>query len=106
MTTNQDARTLTRNRQEFKTSNGTIYGTHNLLADTYTVYSYGPHFPMYVYDYRMNEWYGNSDKYSRTTTRHQSVTRPPNVSHWVDTETLKSLAEVGVVNYLTHKLAA
>lgn len=106
MTTNKQARELVLNKQEFKTSNGTIFGTHNLLADTYTVYSYGEHFPMYVYDYRMCEWYGNGDKYSPTTTRHQSTCRPPNVSHWVDTKTLQSLAEVGVMNYLTHKLAA
>ena len=93
MTTNKQSRELVLNKQEFKTSNGTVY-------------SYGKHFPMYVYDYRMCEWYGNSDKYSPTTSKHQSTCRPPNVSHWVDTKTLQSLAEVGVMNYLTHKLAA
>lgn len=106
MTTNKQARELALNKQEFKTSNGTIYGTHNLAADTYTVYSYGEHFPMYVYDYRMNEWYGNSDKYSPTTSKHQSTCRPPNVSHWVNTATLQILAAKGVINYLTYKLAA
>ena len=44
--------------------------------DLYVVYSYGHHFPMYVYDYSTREWYENSEKYSPTTSKHQSQCRP------------------------------
>jgi|TARA_R110000764_G_scaffold38004_1_gene84171 hypothetical protein len=44
--------------------------------DLYVVYSYGHHFPMYVYDYTTREWYENSEKYSPTTSKHQSQCRP------------------------------
>lgn len=106
MTTNKQARELVLDKQEFKTSNGTIYGTHNLLADTYTVYSYGPHFPMYVYDYTTNQWYGNSDRYSRTTSKHQSRCRPPSVAEWYPTHTMQQIAAHGIAGSVYHRLAA
>lgn len=39
----------------------------------YVVYSYGSHFPMYVWD---KGWIFNIDRYSRTTSKHQSQLRP------------------------------
>ena len=42
----------------------------------YIVYSYGWHFPMYIYCRQADLWYGNSDKYSATTSKHQSQARP------------------------------
>lgn len=58
----------------------------------YVVYSYGEYFPMYIYDYLTNSWYGNSDKYSRSTTEHQDQCRPTydnNAITWMDTEDMK-----------------
>ena len=40
----------------------------------YVVYSYGYHFPMYVY--KRGEWYENSDKYSVSTSKQQTQLRP------------------------------
>ena len=58
----------------------------------YVVYSYGHHFPMYVFDRVENKWIGNKDKYSQSTTRHQSLLRPSRgVEVWLDTDELKSL---------------
>jgi len=42
----------------------------------YAVYSYGYHFPMFVYDADANVWVENSDKYSKTTSKHQSQLHP------------------------------
>ena len=39
----------------------------------YVVYSYGYHFPMYIYD---GAWYENSDKYSISTSKQQTQLRP------------------------------
>ena len=41
----------------------------------YTVYSYGAHFPLAAYDFDTKIWYLNTDKYSATTSKHQSIVR-------------------------------
>lgn len=45
-------------------------------AVLYVVYSYGLHFPMYVFDFATSTWYANTDKYSTTTGKHKSQARP------------------------------
>lgn len=73
----------------------------------YVVYSYGTHFPMYVYDasacvfggfgnvLSKGVWLGNTNKYSTTTSRHQSKCRPDTVHKWMDTEGLKDVIHQG-----------
>ena len=46
------------------------------VGDMYVVYSYGTHFPIYMYDHKTEMWFGNSDRYSPTTSRHRSLARP------------------------------
>lgn len=41
----------------------------------YIVYSYGEPFPLAAYDYDNKLWYLNTDKYSVTTSRHQSIVK-------------------------------
>lgn len=66
----------------------------------YVVYSYGKHFPMYIclhlggYDV----WFANEDKYSRSTTRHQSQARPiwdGTQMRWLSTKQMQQLAQGG-----------
>lgn len=78
----------------------------------YVVYSYGTHFPMYVYDASAsvfdevgNEvskgvWLGNTDKYSTTTSKHQGKCRPNEVHKWLNTEQLKDTIHEG--SYTRH----
>lgn len=42
----------------------------------YIVYSYGRHFPLYIYDEQAKQWYGNNEYYSRTTSRHKTLAKP------------------------------
>lgn len=75
----KDLRALVEAKTPFSYSRGHVYG--RLRGDDddpyiYTVYSYGNHFPMYVYDFAMGMWYGHSKHYSNTTNRHQAMTRP------------------------------
>jgi len=42
----------------------------------YTVYSYGHHFPMFVYDADTNVWVENSTKYSATTSKQRTQLHP------------------------------
>ena len=71
----------------------------NLFAEKhqnyYVVYSYGYHFPMYMYDRVNARWFENSGKYSRTTSKHQSQAHPCVSTEKVDTKELKRL-----INYL------
>jgi hypothetical protein len=81
-------------------------------GNLYCVYSYGFHFPMYVYDMlapRLDDkgnicgaglWLGNSDKYSTTTTRHQNKCRPRETDKWLSTDGLKDVIRKG--SYVEH----
>jgi len=64
---------------------------------TYAVYSYGLHYPMYVYDYEACQWYGNGSKSTQTTMRHMKLFEPYSVAQWVDADTLMSIALHGIV---------
>ena len=69
----------------------------------YIVYSYGWHFPMYIYCRQSDLWYGNSDKYSNSTSKHQSQARPQTVNHWLTTNGMKDLVKHGsTLNLLIH----
>jgi len=67
---NSDASALVLKREEFKIN--TMYA--KWINGRYVVYSYGEHYPMFVW--RNGIWYENRDKYSQTTTIHHSAARP------------------------------
>lgn len=70
----------------------------------YIVYSYGWHFPMYIYCRQSDLWYGNTDKYSVTTSKHQSQAQPQTVNHWLTTNAMKDLVRHGsTLNFLISK---
>lgn len=59
-------------KQPFHNSNKQLYGKWE--GDLYVVYSYGPHWPLYI-NWK-GVWFANTSKVSRTTTKHASQTRP------------------------------
>lgn len=61
----------------------------------YAVYSYGKHFPMYAYDKATNQWFGNTDKATVTTTKHQVMFKPRYEYLDMDTKQLLSLIHAG-----------
>ena len=77
---------------------------YEIIGRVYAIYSYGSHFPMYVWDETAGEWLGNSDKYSRTTSTHQSKYRPSEVAKWFDTTTLKDIISKGYIGYITNRM--
>ena len=70
----------------------------------FVIYSYGEHFPMYVWDEGTHQWLGNKDKYSRTTSTHQSKYRPSEVANWFDTATLKKILRYGYIGHITNRM--
>lgn len=86
-----------------RNDNTPIYSING--AKTYTVYSYGNHYPMYVYDRTVDRWYGNSDKSTRTTNRHKKAIKPSDGVHqYVDTYRLKAIAFHGIVHTVTNRM--
>lgn len=79
----------------FKNNNETVFSAH--FGHLYAVYSYGPHFPMYVFDKDAQMWFGNSSKYSATTSRHQSQAWPNTTAeiHWLNNEQMIKLVNLG-----------
>ena len=73
---NKDARDYVRRGEPFQGSN--LFGEYDDSDEgsntPYVVYSYGHHFPMFIY--LGNSWYENSDKYSVSTSKQQSQARP------------------------------
>lgn len=69
---NANARTEVVGRREFQASN--IFGVNQ--GGLYTVYSYGLHWPMFIYDSETGRWFENEDKYSVTTSKHRTQAHP------------------------------
>lgn len=98
ITTLKEMRTRVNDKEMFK--GNSVYS--EIRGDMYIVYSYGYHFPMYVYDQKIEKWIGNSSKYGVTTSKHQSKCRPNDVSFWLDTEALNDMIRMGgFVQYKT-----
>lgn len=99
---NKDCRKFVEARRPFKGSN--LYAERrtagNGHSDLYVVYSYGEHFPIYVAEvgeFGQVHWYANTDKYSQSTTRHQSLARPYYVNFMpMTTSAMRRLAIDGI----------
>ena len=100
---NSEVRRYVMYRDVFETNNKTMFGEWQ-GDKTYAVYSYGYHFPMYVWDAQAGVWIGNKDKYSRTTSCHQGYARPSNITHWFDTETCRLVVGDGLAQIVANRM--
>lgn len=75
---NRNASDYTRAKREFKANN--IFAEWTADNTRYIVYSYGPHWPLYIYDSTTDQWYANFSHYGRTTTKHFTQSRPSNLT--------------------------
>ena len=79
-TSNRDCAVYVDRREPFKAHN--LFGEWDHDKDVfdtmmdcpYVVYSYGRHFPIYAW--LDGKWYENTDKYSVSTSKHQTQARP------------------------------
>ena len=78
-------------KEEFKSNNGTLYAEWR-GPDKYVVFSYGEHYPMYIW-VRDSGWFENQDPYSVTTSRHKGHCRPTNCTTSLNTEAMRALAK-------------
>lgn len=107
---NKAAASMVANRRPFEGSNMFARERHVVQSNTdlYIVYSYGEHFPMYIAETdtetKTTRWYGNVNKYSRSTTRHQSQARPPYEVQCIPMEhdAMLLIAKGGLMEYVKH----
>ena len=90
---NTELRGPIKRREMFKTNSGSVFPQRT--GSLYVVYSYGEHFPMWVYDGDISQWFGNDDRFSRTTSKQQGQTRPDVTMTMCDTRTLKQMIAWG-----------
>ena len=93
MATLKQAVDLVKNKSMFTAGN--VFSINYPVTGYYIVFSYGLHWPLFIYDYNKRQWYGNSDKRSITTSKHYSKLNPGNVLP-LPCEEMKRL--VGVAN--------
>lgn len=87
--TRRTARTAVETRSDFKGSN--MFG-QTLPNGVYAAFSYGPHWPMYVY--KDGRWYGNSSRYSQSTSCQSSACHPFGVDiTWLPVEDMLDLVK-------------
>ena len=73
---NKSSRSYVENRKVFTASN--IFSEYGADPTRYIVYSYGLHWPLFIYDEGV--WYENVEKASQTTSRHATQCRPRGVN--------------------------
>jgi hypothetical protein len=64
----------------------------------YVVYSYGEHWPLFIYDLRDARWFGNESTYGATTSKHKTLCQPHTSTPitWMPTNAM--LSYIGSVN--------
>jgi len=98
--TNNECQAEARGRRLFSNKNHTLFGGRQ--GDRFIVYSYGVHFPLYVWD--DGQWYENEDRYSTTTSRHRTQVRPSYNTIKFSTERMKVIAEGGYIALVKWRL--
>lgn len=106
----RQSRPYVQRREPFKNSNGQLYaewlgldGRENSEA-RYCVYSYGPHWPLFIYVPHVNTWFENKDKYGPTTSKHRTQTHPHCDTVSLTFDQMKLLDRLGYSSLVTDRL--
>ena len=75
---NTNARGYVQNLKEFYGSNTFAQWetSMGIPAARYVVYSYGQHWPMFIYDVQTERWFENASKFSVSTSKQHSQMHP------------------------------
>lgn len=101
---NNNARRYVQALEEFSGSNTAGEWAHNGEIMWYSVYSYGYHWPLFVYE--DGRWYENADKYSRTTSKHHGQLHPLCDTEKHSSDDMVDIARLGVAGWMGKKLRA
>ncbi len=95
------SRSYVQRREPFKNSNGQLYAewiNDEWVSDPnkrYVVYSYGRHWPLFVYVPQVYTWFENKEKFGPTTSRHRTQTHPHCETVLLTYEQIKLLDRLG-----------
>ena len=102
---NYKARAYVQRKEHFDGAN--VYARWHRRSDSlqskqtiYVVYSYGNHFPLFVYDADADVWVENSDKFSATTSKHRTQLHPLCETLKRPLEDVKLVAAYGICGLL------
>jgi hypothetical protein len=92
---NSKCRALVQQRKSFEGSNlySRVYTNLNPDENWYVVYSYGEHWPLFIY--ANGCWFENEEKASQTTSKHRSQAHPHTNTILLSTTWMKRLAQGG-----------
>lgn len=92
-------------RCKFQNSNGQLYGQWEEGGDArYVVYSYGEHWPLFIYVPHVNTWFENKDRHSSTTSKHRTQTHPHCETVALSLEQMKLLDRLGYSSLVNDRL--
>jgi hypothetical protein len=93
------ARPYVQRKEAFKNSNGQLYanwiGEPESNTGRYTVYSYGSHWPLFIYVSKVDTWFENKEKFGPTTSKHRTFTHPHCETVLLSLEQIKLLDRLG-----------
>lgn len=93
------ARPYVQRKEAFKNSNGQLYAEWIIEPaggfSRYTVYSYGRHWPLFVYVPKVDTWFENKEKFGPTTSKHRTFTHPHCETVPISLEQIKVLDRLG-----------
>ena len=104
------ARPYVQRKEPFKNNNGQLFavwvgldGIENNNS-RYVVYSYGPHWPLFVYVPKADTWFENKEKYGSTTSKHRTFTHPHCDTVPLSLENVKLLDRLGYTSMAYERL--
>jgi hypothetical protein len=87
------------NRLPFKGSNlyaEWVFPVNEEEAPLYVVYSFGDHWPLYIFEPVQNTWIENASTYGNTTSKHRSIARPTAPTLPLDTSLMLEIVRYGI----------
>ena len=101
-----NVRPYVQQKVDFNNASGSLYGSYSHSKRQYTVYSYGPHWPLFIYSNITKQWYENTDRYGTTTSKHHGQAHPHRDTIGLCCDDMKLLDQHGPVALTKHRLGA
>ena len=104
---NKDARTHVQNRKEFEGSNTFAEwslgkGASEGSPRRYIVYSYGKHWPLFIWENGV--WYENADRASVSTSKHRTQLHPHTQTRPLGKDAMVDIARLGFSGLVASRL--
>jgi hypothetical protein len=102
---NGKAREYVQDCKEFKANNlwsEWVHDTNTDIKDArYVVYSYDRHWPLFIYEVRIDTWFENASKYGVTTSKHKTQSNPHTGTTHLHVDDMIKVANNGVTGLIT-----